>query len=443
MACKPIYAENKRKTINHKMKTMPMKQYRIFFIFSIAMILLFQSLSVFSAGKVKGVWVDAHSNLSRFMTKADVDHYVAKLKSAGFNTIYLDVKPLCGKTLYKSKILPPLTHFRGKDFTKDWDYLSYWIKAARKKDIDVFACVATLGFGSPSVREGVVYEDSRWDGKTQMKMLNNNPDSLFDVRDEKGADAAFLNPAIPEVQAFVVSYITELVKRYPKLKGICLDYCRWWHRDYAMSPATLQLFADYIGQPVGSRNDILTSDGGRGKLYSQWIEFRSMSVKNLISQIRSTVKATNPRMQLHLWAGTDWECRYEYGQNWASPNFIPQDPLYTPNYNKTAYAHLLDAFIIGVYSEYALTEEYPGTIWWAVEAAMDRYRNYIMGACPVYGSVQAYSDYKQTKSDGLPEACYQCLSKSDGLMVFELGHLENRGLWNQVKKGIERAEKRK
>ncbi len=419
-----------------------MKNHSLQIIFTTVILLFCHAVFALSIEKPKGVWVDAHSNLSRFPTKAEVDKYVARLKSAGFNTIYLDVKPLCGKTLYKSSILPPLTKFAGKDYARKWDYLSYWIKSAHKCGVDVYACVATLGFGSPGICEGVVYEDERWNGKTQMKMVDNNPNELFDVRNERKADAAFLNPSLPEVQEFVTSYIQELVGRYPKLKGICLDYCRWWDLDYGMGPATIQAFEEYIGRKINNRNDIITTTGGRGFLFPQWIEFRSMAIKNLLVKIRNAVKTENPHMQLHLWAGTDWDIRYAYGQNWASPDFVPQGDVYTPNYQKTAYAHLLDAFIIGVYSEYALTAEYPGTIWWAVEAAMDRYSRYIKGACPVYGSVQAYSDYTQTLSDGLPEACYQCLSKSDGLMVFELGHLEKRGLWDQVKKGIERAEKR-
>ena len=389
--------------------------------------------------KTIGMWVDANSNLKRFQTEADVKAHVKRIKAAGFNTIYLDVKPGTGYALYDSHILPHLKRNREGGAEPQWDYLGTWLKYARKAGIDLYACVSTLGFGNTRYREGVVYEDHRWDGKTQVMMKNNCADSLMDIRDDQKADAAFLNPTLQEVQDFVVSYIAEIVRQYPQIKGICLDYCRWWNGDCGMSPQTIGKFADAFHLNDVCRNNIITQDGGQGPLFPQWTEFRSMTITHLIQNIRNSVKTLRPDCELQLWAATDWESRFPYGQNWASSRYKSPLRMYTDNYPNTSFAKYIDAFVIGAYSVYALTEEYPNTIWWAVEAAMDRYPQYVMGDCKVIGSVQAYQNYAATKSDGLPEACAQCLKKSDGLMVFELGHVENKNEWEQIKEGIRRA----
>ena len=392
-----------------------------------------------SAGLVRkpiSIWVDANSNRGRIQTVEDVENYVKRIKRCGFNTIYLDVKPGTGYAFFKSKILPKAQRNVKGGPEPTWDYLGTWLKVARKHHIDVYATMMTLCFGNTTFRKGVVYEDPRWDGKTQVMMRGNSPDSLVDIRDVEEVDAAMLNPTLPEVQDFVVSYIREIVENYPGLKGICLDYCRWWDGQYGMSDSTLNRFARYIGQPVPDRNDIIRRNGSMGPLYAQWIEFRAMAVTRLVGRVRQAVKAVNPKLQFHLWSGTDWEIRYAVGQNWASPRFVPQGPMYTPTYSKTSFAPLLDALIIGAYSEYAWTEEYPGTIWWAVEACMNRYPAYVMDACHVIGSIQAYTDYACKKGRGLTDACAWCLKGSEGLMVFELGHVAERNEWQQIREGL-------
>ena len=423
-------------------KDLPMDTYRF-----ILWTLLSVSLSVCGsragaatggghAKKVKAIWVDANSNRARFETPADVAAYVKRIDRCGFNTIYLDVKPGTGYAFFKSTVLPKAQRNVKGGPEPTWDYVDTWLKAARRYGIDVYATMMTLCFGNTNQRRGVVYEDPRWDGKTQVMMRGNRPDSLVDIRDVTEVDAAMLNPTLPEVQDFVVSYIRELVQNYPGLKGICLDYCRWWDGNYGMGDSTLNRFGHYIGQPVTNRNDIITAEGGMGPLYARWIEFRARAVTQLIGRVRQAVKAVNPQLQLHLWSGTDWEIRYAYGQNWASPQYVPQGPMFTPTYSQTSFAPLIDALIIGAYSEYAWTEEYPGTKWWAVEACMNRYPDYVKGACPVIGSIQAYTDYAMKKGRGLTDACALCLEGSEGLMVFELGHIAERNEWQQIREGM-------
>ena len=394
------------------------------------------------------MWVDAHANFTRLETKEAITSTLERLKATGFTEVYIDVKPNIGYALYDSKILPQLTKWGPLSVNRDWDYLQFWIDEAEKFDIKVIASISTFGFGSTRYKEGVVYDDKRWDGKTQVAMVGNNPNNLEDIRNRDGVDAAFLNPAIPEVRAFVLEIIKEIVTNYPKLKGFCLDYCRWYNngsnpnegnasRYYGFEDATISAFEQWHGEKMTSRNDIVTSTGGRGPLFAQWTEFRTMTITNFVTEIRKEIKSINPDIELHFWASAHWASRYGVSQNWASKKYIPSGGQYTPTYNKWGFADQLDVFSLGAYADAAYRKDAPPGSDWSVENFVTTYKQYIQGDCKVYGSFASYADGGNLKT--CTEMVYLCLKHTDGLMVFELSHVINKGQWDAIKQGIEMA----
>ena len=388
------------------------------------------------------MWIDAHANFSRFATKDNIKTYLERIKNTGFNEIYVDVKPGIGHALYNSDILPKLTKWGNEEVKRDWDYLGYMIEEAERLEIKVIASISTLGFGYTRTQEGLVYEDKKWDGKTQMAMLNLNPNNIEDIRTRTNVDAAFLNPVYPEVQTFVISVIEEIITKYPKLKGICLDYCRWYNNDegryYGFEDATISAFETYSGVKVNSKNDIITATGGQGPLFAQWTEFRSMTITNLITNIRSKVKAIDPNKEIHLWASAHWSSRYSVSQNWASKKYTPSGGQYTSNYNKTGFADQLDVFSLGAYADAVWKSEAPGSDW-SVENFVTTYDRYTMGDCKVIGSIGSYSYGSRTSS--ISDAVYLCIKNTSGIMVFELSHVINNNQWAAIKDGIDRALK--
>ncbi|GHS92751.1 S-layer protein [Bacteroidia bacterium] len=360
-----------------------------------------------------------------------------KSNTSSLHEVYVDVKPGIGYALYNSDILPKLTKWDNETVTRDWDYLGYWLEEAERLDIKVIASISTLGFGYTRKKEGLIYDSRTWDGKTQVRMGNNNPNTLIDMRDEENVDAAMLNPCLPEVQSFVISIIGEIATKYPKLKGICLDYCRWWGSDYGFSDATIAAFETYSGQTVTSKNNILTSGGAPGAQYNKWIEFRTMTITNLVTNIRSKIKTVNPKMELHLWASADWASRYGVGQNWASKKYVPTAWVYTSDYSKTGFADQLDVFSLGAYADAVWKSENPNSVW-SVENFVTTYSNFTMGDCKVNGSINtpAYG----SNASRLSDAIYLCLKNTDGLMVFEVSHVINFNQWAAIKDGISRVE---
>ena len=382
------------------------------------------------------MWIDAHANFGRFATKSNITRYLERMKEVGFNEIYVDVKPGCGYALYDSDILPQLTKWNNEVVERDWDYLEYWIEEAERFDISVIASISTFGYGTTRTREGQVYDDNRWNGKTQMQMIGGNINNIVDIRDQANVDAAMLNPCLPEVQTFVLSIIEEIVAKYPKLKGFCLDYCRWYGDNYGFGDATISAFETYSGLTVASKNDIITASGGIGTQYKEWIEFRTMTITNFIRSVRSKVKSINPDIELHLWASADWNSRFGVGQNWASQNYTPAGERYTEKYNETGFADQLDVFSLGAYTDAVWKSENPGSVW-SVENFVTTYSNFIMGECKVYGSVGTYA--YGNRATTISDAVYLCLKNTDGLMVFEISHVINSNQWDAIKDGISRV----
>ena len=389
------------------------------------------------------LWVDAHANFTRLATKERITQYLKTMQETGFNEAYVDVKPGIGYALYDSDILPKLTKWGNETVDRDWDYLQFWIDEGKKYGIKIIASISALGFGSSTLKEGLVYDSDKWDGKTQMAMVNNNPNNIEDCRYRSGIDAAFLNPVYPEVQSLVISICEEIVTKYPGLKGLCLDYCRWYNNDdgryYGFEDATISAFETWSGVKVVSKNEIITSTGGMGTLFAKWTEFRSMTITNLITNIRLKIKSVNKDMELHLWASADWGSRYSVAQNWASKKYTPSGGQYTGTYKNTGFADQLDVFSMGAYADAVWKLEAPADSHWYVEYFVTTYSTYTMGDCKVCGSISAYS-YGGNASR-CSDAVYLCLKFTDGLMVFELSHVINGNQWEAIKEGINRVMK--
>lgn len=108
------------------------------------------------------MWFDAEANMWELSTRAGVADMVAKCKSANINTIVVDVKPLAGVVLYKSKIAPKLTSFEGKPYPRDYDLLKTVVEEGRKAGIPVYAAINVFSEGSRSMPGGPAHAHPEW-----------------------------------------------------------------------------------------------------------------------------------------------------------------------------------------------------------------------------------------------------------------------------------------
>ena len=387
-------------------------------------------VSVDRSDYVKSAWALAMINVNRLNTRELVESELSKARKYGLNEIWLEVKPSTGHALWQSEVLPRFESWGEQVVPEGYDYLGTVLEVAKEQGMEVIACVNTLGFACTQTHSGLLYEDPSWEGHTQAKLVDGAVVDIMDL-DMPAEDGAMLEPSSPKVQDFVVSYIDELCANYPDLKGVCLDYCRYAGGDFGFSELAMERFRLYSGNNTATVSDIMDADGNKGPLYAQWIEFRSMTIHNLVERLSKTVHSHS--MELILWASADWESRYLYGQNWASTEYRPEPSfVYTASYNKTGFAELLDAFCIGAYSSYLYADQ----SYYSVEGYMDRYPKYIKDATKVYGSFACY-EYKNRED--MATAVEMCLTKSEGLMVFDLWYLTQLKHWYGLYEGLQNS----
>jgi hypothetical protein len=90
------------------------------------------------------MWIDATANIDKYNTEDKIVALVRALKDVGFNTIVLDVKPISGQVIYKSKFAPKLTEWRGKQLPADFDPLALFVREAKKDGMSL--CVSLNAF---------------------------------------------------------------------------------------------------------------------------------------------------------------------------------------------------------------------------------------------------------------------------------------------------------
>lgn len=380
--------------------------------------------------KDRSLWVSATVNWSRLRTKGDIKTWVKKIKNYGFNEIILEVKLMEGGVLYESQILPMRTEYNG--ITRNYDYLQYFIDQCRANDIKIGAAMTvfpTYGLGETSK-----YKDSDFEGRYCQEILSSA--GVTDIRDNSTDGIfPFLNPADPFVRQFVMEVVEEIVSKYD-IDSFTLDYCRYqnYHSDF--SETTHQSFQKDMGVIISNwPDDIFRIDGeGKeyfGEHYKEFIEWRTSVITSYVEEIGQRIKAIKPDVKFEYWAASWWPL-WSTGQNWISDkkNITGSYWWATADYYKTGFAKYLDVFQNGAYMS-KLFPEYDSS---SVAGQLNNGKNYIKGDCQMYGS---YSVSGINFDPG--EAAHWCLKNTDGVMVFELCHIENNGYWTSIKKGFDAA----
>ena len=391
--------------------------------------------------KPKYLWMCGEANFDRFSDRDTITYYLEKAKETGFNNIVVDVKPIEGKVLYKSKIVPELTCIDTLVVERDWDYLQYVIDEAHRLGMKVTASACVFPIGSASWQKGLCYEDSTFDGMTCLEF---RPDSTFgDIRDNRTKVAAFLNPIRQESRDYAMSVLTEIVNNYD-VDGLALDYCRFPDMESDFSAESRQAFQQHIGEQVENwPADVFTYNAQGelipGKYYKEWLAFRAGVITDFIHQVSDTIKTINPDIELNYWAASWLHAIEKSGQNWASPRseWCKKYPYGSDEYQAAGFAPALDNFIVGAYLE----RVYGPDDNESVEYALNRADSVIMGDCHVIGSIQSINHSADAADPhNLANAVKCCLEKSEGLMVFDVFHVINHNQWDQIKQAIDEYE---
>lgn len=382
-------------------------------------------------GKPKYLWFDAEANYKRFLERDSIDYYLDRAVGAGFNGVVVDVRPCNGKVLYKSEIMPQMDN-------RDWDYLQYFIDAAHKRGLKLTVGTTIFTAGSPSREIGPAYEDPAFDGRMCQQYVY---EGIIDIREQKKQVSAFMNPAMPENQEYALSFVKEIVEKYD-IDGYSLDYCRYPDMCADFSDFSRKDFEKYLGHEVENwPTDVYAYPPAgwplvEGKYFRDWWSYRAKVICDFVERARKTIKQIKPDVEVVYWASRSVNGIYYNGQNWASPRHPVhldkgQQNWCNSDYMKAGFADKIDVFMIGAYLHTVFGLDDPNSI----ESALRKAKEYIKDDCTAYGTI--YALYHELN---IEDAVYVCLRDTEGLMVFDICQVIKFDLWDDVRRGVERAE---
>lgn len=388
------------------------------------------------------LWVDASANFPRFIEKSAVVSYLTKAKEAGFTDIILDVRPTSGEVMYKgSKYADEIVTW--KEVTRDssWDYLEYFIQECKKLDLRIYAAMNVFTAGQNIMKRGMAYNNPEIAKMTTK--LYTDIGMIDGIDDSRGA--VFLNPALPEAQEYILNIAKEIVTKYD-IDGLMYDRCRFDNESADFNTVSQEAFAKYVKENYGREgikfpSDIFKYDKAGNRVYGIyqliWYEWRASVIRDFFEKSRDAIKAIKPDIKFATYTGGWYSTYYKEGSNWASKTYDPytEFPAWANSrYKNTGFAEVLDYHLPGFYYD-ALS----GAGWWTIAGGISNVKRINNGACPVIASLAPEKFPEEKDRPNFQAAVKLSMEKADGMMVFDLYHVDRYDYWSVIKAGIESA----
>lgn len=404
-----------------------------------------------STEKPRFLWIDAAANFPSYGNDADsIARDCRRIAEMGFTDIVVDVRPTSGDVLFASSVAPVLTRMPGwvgdgwgyRERTADFDYLRAFIDAGHAAGLKVHAGMNVMvgGWKAPGIEIGMVYdrpERQEWcsvDFRTDGKLVNHALDTAT-------VGGRFLDPAHPEVQAFVLDMLAE-VAAYEGLDGIVMDRCRY--DDYAMdagyTEAGRKAFSACLGReperwPVFSEPGHVFLDKEPDELENRWLTFRCQVIHDFVARAAERVHAVNPGVRFGVYVGAWFSEYYRSGVNWTSPDYglASEEPTYawaTPEYQAAGFADLADFLLLGTYCPAANVH---GNTEKTMEGFARLGRKRLCGDVPFYAGPDIGNEKgfeKGGQAALLPEIEKTIRNEADGFFLFDLCHIRMYDYWN-------------
>ena len=234
----------------------------------------------YKMNELKGVWIRP-----TYYDKKSIIEVLDNISKDGINNIFIETY-YHGKTIYPSRVMDRYGFTKQYEEYEGCDPLKIWINEAHKRGIKVHIWFQAFYVGNKppeSNPKSILAQKPYW-ANYQKK----NADSgtiAYSVSEHNGY---FLDPANPEVQAFLCDLLSEIINKY-KPDGINLDYIRypqslsvnypnydmsnWGYTGYARN----EFKAMYGQDPI----DVRTTDG----LWSCWKYYRAGKITDFVRKV--------------------------------------------------------------------------------------------------------------------------------------------------------------
>lgn len=167
------------------------------------------------------LWIDGTANLDRVNTAEKITALMAQIKTAGFNTVVFDIKPIVGLTLYPSRFAPKITAWKGRTLPPAFDPLAVMVAQARANGLGLVANMCAFSEGHRDFKLGPGYAHPEWQTtlyEPALQVVAGAPNGpAFTL-----SDRANLPPRAPE-QLSVYTDLTKLGRPLPGTLVAVLD----------------------------------------------------------------------------------------------------------------------------------------------------------------------------------------------------------------------------
>ena len=381
------------------------------------------------------LWCDAEANCRRMANRAGVARIVGRAKRAGINTLVVDVKPLIGEVLYRSKLAPRLGEVKGFTYPRDFDLLQAMVQEGHAAGIKVHANINVFSEGHRQFTRGPGFSRPEW--QVVLQEMDDGEPVFRRMADSKTASfGLFVNPIGP-AREYELSIIREIMEGY-EVDGIIFDRMRYPNLQGDFSDLSRERFTSWLGvDHLIWPDDVLQINDKpiEGRYYREWLEWRALQIKDFASEAAALSRSIRPAAQVSVYVGSWYEGYYIEGVNWGSTKYHAGCDWMTPTYNSAGIAELFDFMCTGCYYPIATREEArrlgkpEGA---TVEAGCEQSRRAIMDACPFYGSLYL-RDYAGNP-EGFENAIRASVENSDGVMLFDLVYLEDYDWWPLIER---------
>lgn len=271
-----------------------------------------------AGAEIRAVWLD-RGTIVRSRNEAGLARIFDQLAAAGINTVFLETLN-AGYPIYPSQVAP-----QQNPLTVGWDPLASAVKLSHERGMELHAWLWT--FATANQRHNtVIGQPTTYLGP----VLTAHPDwANIDNRGRTWHELdqkAYLDPANPEVRAYLLRMIGEITQNYD-VDGVQLDYIRYPFQDasrnftYGYGKAARAQFRQLAGvDPMG----ITPRDANYWK---QWTDFRVNQIDQFVAQVSQFLRQQHPEMILSVavFPHPEQERIYKIQQHWetwASRNLV-------------------------------------------------------------------------------------------------------------------------
>jgi len=302
-----------------------MKRYVQIYMLIFVLLTLFLCSADLSAAEVRGLWVECEGSNETLSSPAKLDALIDIAKRSGVNTIFLQVYRH-NRSWYNSE-LADTTPFDVIFNAYKIDPVAYTILKAHKEGIKIHLWINVLRIGkeldTPIIKKlgrDAITRDGRGVSLTQYP-VKKLPDGGY-----------WLDPGDLSVRSYTLQVVEELLKKYPDVDGIHLDYIRYSYTD--ITP----------GSQFSDRNDLgygkvsvarftekygyspLKMDLSDKNLTQQWDDWRRAQITNLVADVSSLCKKINIKLQVSCavqpWSDRAYLTAYQDWVGWMKSNAV-------------------------------------------------------------------------------------------------------------------------